>query len=172
MYAPSPQMVQHLGAVFLNVQPMPTHFDNTDESKTCYRIRRDGPAWSLLFLLISLTQGTLQTPGDSKFLPGFVCLFFGWCGYWQWLANPLLFIAMSALHKRRTGLALIISTIAFILALSTFLIRQIEINEAGMKGPVIGYGPGFYLWLLSMAIMVVSSGLYWYFDSREIPDYQ
>ncbi len=113
---------------------------------------------ALLCYLISLFCGIfiLQEAGPSSFVLGFVCLFFGW-SYLAWYANPVLLGAVVAHLLKRDWIALILAAGALALALSTLTIDEMLRDESGNKEPVAGYQIGFYLWLGSIAVILVSS---------------
>jgi hypothetical protein len=113
---------------------------------------------TVLFLL-SLGFNTLKlSQGDSSFLLGFVCLLFGF-EYLAWLANPFFLVSIILLSLNRSRVALATSTVSVILAATTFLIQKAPFNEAGHMANVVGYGPGFYLWIASMSVIFVTSVL-------------
>jgi hypothetical protein len=98
--------------------------------------------------------------GHSGFLPGFVCLVFGaFAGQPAWFANPLYFAAVIALMKKKNYITIFFSCFALAAAAATVSIKQIPKNEAGDMTAVVGYGPGFYLWVSSMLVVLVAAGI-------------
>jgi len=96
--------------------------------------------------------------GNSGFLPGFVCLAFGaFARQVAWYANPFYFAALIALGMKKRYVAALFSCSALAIALATLSIKQIEKDEAGNMTAVAGYGPGFYLWLSSMLVVLVAA---------------
>jgi hypothetical protein len=98
----------------------------------------------------------LFSPGDSSFLLGIVCLLLGWSSI-QWFANPCFVMSAIRLKQKRYVAAAVWSSVATALALSTFSLREIVANEAGQKSPIVGYGPGFYLWLVSIVTILIGA---------------
>src|SRR6185295_18687688 len=109
-------------------------------------LRAIGLAVACLMFLLSLGCGTIVAGTDKGFLLGFVCLLFG-MEYLAWYANPFIVLSGLLLLLDRPGWSAGFGAIAITFALSTFWIREIEINEAGHVGTVTGYGLGFYLWI-------------------------
>jgi len=85
-------------------------------------------------------------------------LLFGF-SYVAWFANPLLLLSVVLLLLNRSGMALATSAASVILATTTFLIHKAPFNEAGHMADVVGYGPGFYLWLASISAILLASVL-------------
>jgi hypothetical protein len=118
-------------------------------SHSIFMIRIAGIVLAAVLFLSSLGFKTLLlSHGDSSFLLGFVCLLFGF-SYLAWFANPLFLVSIILLSLNRFGMALATSTASVILAATTFLIQKAPFNEAGHMANVVGYGPGFYLWIAS-----------------------
>ena len=118
-----------------------------------------GIVLAAVLFLSSLGFNTLiLSQGDSSFLIGFVCLLFGF-SYVAWFANPLFLLSVVLLLLNRSGMALATSAASVILATTTFLIHKAPFNEAGHMADVVGYGPGFYLWIASMFVIFVTSVL-------------
>ena len=96
--------------------------------------------------------------GDPSFLLGFVCLAFGaFAQQPAWYANPFYFAALIALGMKKRYIAALFSCSALAIALTTLSIKRIERDEAGNMTAVVGYGPGFYLWLASMLVVLVAA---------------
>jgi hypothetical protein len=122
-------------------------------------IRIAGIALAAVLFLSSLGFKTLLlSHGDSSFLLGFVCLLFGF-SYLAWFANPLFLVSIILLSLNRSGMALATSTASVILAATTFLIQKAPFNETGHVANVVGYDPGFYLWIASMCVVLLTSVL-------------
>lgn len=95
--------------------------------------------------------------GNSGFILGFVCLFFGF-GHLAWLANPIYFASLLTLAvTRKIHVSAILSIFAFAIALLALTIAELPRNEAGQMTQVAGYGPAFYLWLASMLVIPVAA---------------
>jgi hypothetical protein len=110
----------------------------------------------VLFLSFLGFNTLILSQGDSSFLVGFVCLLFGF-SYLAWFANPLFLVSIILLLLNRSGMALATSTVSLILAGTTFLIQKAPFNEAGHMANVVGYGPGFYFWIASMSVILLTS---------------
>src|SRR6058998_1091754 len=122
-------------------------------------IRIAGIVLAAVLFLSSLFFKTLRlSRGDSSFLIGFACLLFGF-SYLAWFANPLFLASIILLSLNRSRMALATSTASVILAATTFLIQKAPFNEAGHMANVVGYGPGFYLWIASISVIFVTSVL-------------
>jgi len=84
----------------------------------------------------------------------FFALILGWVGlfggYYYWLANPL-FIVSLLLYKKRLA-SVVFGILAFTLAFLFLNLDKVIANEAGMYEPIVGYGVGYYLWLLAMFV--------------------
>lgn len=89
--------------------------------------------------------------GNSGFLLGFVCLFFGF-GHLAWYANPLYFGSLVTLLLKRGFLSALLTLPAIALALTALRITEMPRNEAGHMSAVAGMGAGFHLWLASMVV--------------------
>lgn len=94
--------------------------------------------------------------GNSSFLLGFVCLLFGF-GKLPWYANLFYFASLIALFLRKALLTVVLAVVAVALALTTLGIEEMPRNEADNMTAVVGYGPGFYLWLGSMLIVLLAA---------------
>ena len=98
----------------------------------------------------------LEESGPSTFVLGFVCLFFGW-EHVAWYANPALFAAAFCHLTGRHRLAVALAAAALTLALFTFQVDEAPANEGGSKEPIVGYQPGFYLWMASIVLVLGTS---------------
>lgn len=91
---------------------------------------------------------------------GMEILLTGWMGLIvlmvPWLANPLfLYCVVSQLSGRPARRALLL---ALALALGTFLIDTIVMDEGGGKDIVYGYGLGAILWFLGFFLLATAAG--------------
>lgn len=114
---------------------------------------------------ISLTQEcycTTASCGNSAMalIVGPLGLCFGGVGF-SWLANPFLFIAWFSFRKKPLN-AIITSVIALALMLLFLFFKQIISDEAGNYSAIVSYKLGYWLWLLSGGIILVSSILVFY----------
>jgi hypothetical protein len=77
-------------------------------------------------------------------------------GYFEWLANPVLLAAwvFSFAGKNKVALLLGILASAFMVA---FLFRHVMIaSEAPTYEKIVGYGAGYWLWLTSAGLAIIS----------------
>src|SRR4030095_64333 len=122
-------------------------------------LRIAGIVLAAVLFLSSLGFNTLiLSRGDSSFLIGFACLLLCF-SYVAGFANPLLLVSVVFLSLNRAGMSLATSTASLILAATTFLIQKAPYNEAGDMANVVGYGLGFYLWIASISVILLTSAL-------------
>lgn len=98
---------------------------------------------------------------DQTFQPGIVCFLSGWVGLdiklIAWLANPTLALGVCFLACRKPRSTLMTCSISIACAMATFLVDDILRNAAGCRIDVVGYGLGFYLWLVSCLLPAVGA---------------
>jgi hypothetical protein len=101
--------------------------------------------------------------GESEF-HALVVLFFGWMGigkgspgYLGWYANPLLLVASVSMLTRKYRRAVLCSVASVALALTSFLLRRVQIDEGGGERDIVGYGIGFYFWLSAIGLSMAAS---------------
>lgn len=119
---------------------------------------------SLIVFGLSLFSPTYCTNVKcSEPLSGFLDLLFGWFAalfmgstYFAWFANPF-FITAIFTNKKSPVLSLIFSIIAFAIGLTFLKGGQVLLNEAGHKGYITKLHIGYWLWITSMAVMIVAS---------------
>jgi len=116
---------------------------------------------SIGLFLISLTQDGYCTTSNCDSL-GVGLLIMGAIGFFlspagfTWLANPILFYSWrKARYDNKPSL--IASLIAFILSLAFLFFKKIVADEAGNYYKIIGYQPGYWLWLMSSATMLIGN---------------
>ncbi len=115
---------------------------------------------SIGLFIISLTQPcycTTKSCGDSiaALLSGSIGFIYGGAAL-TWLANPILIISWCFVN-RNPKLSLVTSVAAFLIALSFVLFDEIISDEAGHYSRIIGYRLGYWLWVYSSLIMVISN---------------
>lgn len=120
---------------------------------------------SVIVFLASLTQDCFYTEAHipKPAPPGWFLLGMGlmgvFGGYFEWLANPVLLAAwvFSLAGKNKVALLLGILSSAFMLA---FLFRHTMIaSEAPTYEKILGYGAGYWLWLTSAGLVIVSGAI-------------
>jgi len=121
-----------------------------------------------LFITSTGFKTLILSKGDSSFLFGLICLLFGF-SYLPWFANPLFVLGIIFLLLKRFSLAVAASGLSVILATTTLFIREAPYNEAGHTASVIGYGLGFYLWLGSISVLLLTSLLATFVRTRNLP---
>jgi hypothetical protein len=93
--------------------------------------------------------------GDMETIEASFLLKIGWLGvfggYPNWFANPIYLIAF-VLQEKKPKISLGLAIAALILSFSFLLYRSFPINEAGGTSPIVGYGWGYYLWLMAIAL--------------------
>ena len=85
-----------------------------------------------------------------------------WNGHWcrgrlAWYANPLLLGAGILFLIKRDLAAACLAGLALIVGLTTLSLTEMPRNEARNVEPVVGYQIGFYLWITSMVVVLLSS---------------
>jgi hypothetical protein len=92
---------------------------------------------------------------------GLMCLAFGWTGLFvgsiAWLANPAYFLGLILLGMQQTSATTWLS-VAWLLGLSTTIQMVLPFtgDEAGISRKLIVPQAGFYVWMLSLTLAVVS----------------
>jgi hypothetical protein len=117
---------------------------------------------SLITFAGSLALPAFYTDWNSARIPGVSLLLCGCLGLLvanvAWLANPALILSWILLRKADSPLApLLFAVMALPCALSFLLQKKIMMDEAGHYGNIIGYGPGYWLWITSILLVIVAS---------------
>ncbi|CAI8749396.1 Transmembrane protein [Chryseobacterium sp. IT-36CA2] len=74
-----------------------------------------------------------------------------------WTANIWFFIAVIFFYKRNFSIALILATIAFLIAGTFFFWKEILAAENGRMGRIYSLEPGYFLWITSTLFLIVGS---------------
>jgi hypothetical protein len=94
------------------------------------------------------------TDVKASFWNGWQVLMFGAAGILDgtpaWYSNPLLLVSAVLYAKRRRS-CFFVSCAALSLAFSSVLYKEMW-NDRDPPEQIVGYGPGFYLWMLSFLI--------------------
>lgn len=102
---------------------------------------------AVLFLL-SMADTALIT--SQQAIKGYWVLLTGWMGFvifqFAWFANPLILLSLM-LFRRKTGWALVASTLALICSSQAFLFADIPVDTSGKSIEVLSRGNGFYYWV-------------------------
>src|SRR5262249_41920588 len=131
-------------------------------------------SWVLLAVAAALpafhVAGRAGRPGDVQ---GWVLLVFGWMGVFQgaagWFANPCFFLATVAMMLRADRIAIPAGAAAVAFALMSFLVRDIRQGDLVVNGAIVGYGPGFFLWLSAMVLSFAAPTCFWLLSRASLP---
>lgn len=74
-----------------------------------------------------------------------------------WVANPALFIAWITILLNQRLAALLFSLGALAIGLAFLWFKNVVTNEGGVISPITGYKAGYWVWLASMGITVLSA---------------
>jgi hypothetical protein len=119
-------------------------------------------AISLVLFIVSLTQECYTVNGSPSVGSfGLIAFMLGWMNYSLsglcWLANP--FFILACIFRKKDKPALIFAVLAVILAASFLLVNDVVINEAGQTGKVDGHLPGYWFWLASHFLLLITIAL-------------
>ena len=99
----------------------------------------------------------------DKPLRGMTVLLLGWWGLITgevgWFGNLAFFYALWATITGHEFGAKVASTVAFILALTSFHAKEWYFSEAGGT-PILSHGSGFYMWLFAFLILLLANWLF------------
>jgi hypothetical protein len=125
-----------------------------------------GVWWTILSVVlfgVSLTQPAFLFGAAGRSTgPAWELLLVGWrgvsCGYVEWLANPVLVISwIMSVSRYRAGSAVLALTACGLMV--TFLCRSsLQLPGAGPGVAVVSYRAGYWLWVMSAALMVLGHG--------------
>jgi hypothetical protein len=118
---------------------------------------------SIIVFAASLTQNGYYISGENPkaWSPAFYSLVLGpiglFAGIFEWLANPVLLAAWVFSLAGKNKIALLLGSLASALKLA-FLFRQTIIaSEAPTYAKIIGHGAGYWLWVTSGMLVIVSA---------------
>jgi hypothetical protein len=122
------------------------------------------PWISVATYVASLFMPVFRFKDGMGSMSGGMCLAFGWTavlyGVWGWCANPFAFGSLIYSGLKIRNVAISLAVIGFVLGLTSLVMRNryIPLDEANVKqGHVESFGPGFYVWLLSLVLVVVTA---------------
>jgi hypothetical protein len=99
------------------------------------------------------TGEVVTRPGGAAFMASLVFL------RPVWLANPLLWIAVYSIARKKWLQAGALGLLATIMGLTIFHFATVESGPMGgpwtLGGPWTGFGIGYYLWVASMGLSAV-----------------
>jgi hypothetical protein len=115
---------------------------------------------SIVCFVASLFFEGFATETNSK--SGLECLGWGWLGMFygvgfEWLANPLLFLAWIFCFLKLRAEAILTSVGTIILMLAFLRTHSIALDEGGNLYPIIRVGAGFWLWVTSAILCLVAA---------------
>jgi hypothetical protein len=92
---------------------------------------------------------------------GLTALFFGWLTLFlgPWLANPVLLVGWVALLRGQCGLAAALGLVASSLALTAWAVLVPPYDLVPPSQGITGLYAGYYLWLGSMAALVIGAAV-------------
>jgi hypothetical protein len=118
-------------------------------------------AASVVLFLVSLTQtGFYLGEEERDDSPGWLIILIGWLAVFThdsvaWLANPLLLLTwFAALIVGSRRAAIVLAAASTLLALSFLFCESMSL---GPRPKVITLGPGYWIWLASIAVALVAS---------------
>jgi hypothetical protein len=117
---------------------------------------------SIIIFAASLTQNAYYIAGENPkaWSPAFYSLLLGpiglFAGIFEWLANPVLVAAWVFSFAGKNKIALLLGIVASGLMLAFLFRHTIVANEAGHHKQIVGYGAGYWLWLTSGVLVIVS----------------
>ena len=126
--------------------------------------RRVSLVLSLLLFAVSLTQAGFYS-GDSRTVwgPGWYLFLIGPFGMmdleFTWFANPLLITAWAGLFLRAKKLSLVSGALCSAMMLGFLLRKKILVDEGGGHALIVGYGVGYWMWILSAFFALLSGVL-------------
>jgi hypothetical protein len=130
-----------------------------------------GATW-ILFAASLCFPALYASLGDrTDSIYGFALLLVGWMGFGSlsniaWFANPLFVAATRSFIGKRYRMSFFLGSLSLAFALTTLLKRKIEKNEAGHEWDIDQFGPGFYLWLSSIALLFMLTAVKWWAQRR------
>jgi hypothetical protein len=111
----------------------------------------------------SLTQYCFWAAHNPHGVSGLLALLLGWVPYGginsvSWFANPLFLLSWILIWIRsRRYFAIIPSLLALALALSFLAQEGVMLDEGGGRHPITRYGPGYWLWIASIAAILIGN---------------
>ena len=120
--------------------------------------------WAVLATSIAAYVASLRLPAlifqQHESLYGIEVLLWGWWGVlvleFAWFANPAYLLAIAGCMGESPKLTKLASTVGLMLGLTSFHAKEWWFDE-GSGTLIIGLGPGFYVWMLSLCILLVGA---------------
>jgi hypothetical protein len=117
---------------------------------------------SIIVFAASLTQNSYYIAAENPkaWSPAFYSLLLGpiglFAGVFEWLGNPVLLAAWVFSFARKNKIALVLGILASGLMLAFLFRHTIIASEAPTYARIIGYGAGYWLWLTSGVLVIIS----------------
>jgi hypothetical protein len=121
-----------------------------------------------LAALLYLSSMPLEafTVGDAS-VNGIAAVIYGWVGFgksfgWSWLANPLFILTLFFFFHRKTSArraAVSMAAAAFLLSFSFLLVDKIPGEKTEPMVGMVTRAAGYWIWLCSMASLLVAAVL-------------
>jgi hypothetical protein len=126
----------------------------------------------LCLLSMSLYVAALSLPAfifKDGMLPGWYVLSFGWYGLLTlnvaWFANPVYMYSLSQMLRMRYRRAKWIALAATAISLQSWMADAWWFNE-GWGTPILALGNAYFVWTLSLLVLVAAA---WLADRRDPP---
>lgn len=117
---------------------------------------------SVVVFAASLTQNcyNIEAHNPKASSPGLYLLLIGpigvFYGIFEWLANPVLLAAWVFSFAGKNKIALLLGIVASALMVAFLFRHTIVASEAPTYAKIIGYGVGYWLWLTSAWLVIMS----------------
>ena len=125
-------------------------------SIACYVLSLAMPAFRF-----SPDEPWVKFSGGNDLWSGLVVLMLGWVGIFQgvlaWFANPAWLVAVILLFRSRFKACAAWAFAAICLALTSYFLNAIAADEGGGEIHIQTMGSGFYVWLLSLLVLLIGS---------------
>ena len=118
---------------------------------------------AVVVYLVSMPLDIFCIDGKCSDWQGWGALAFGWLvlagadANMAWLANPMLLVAWISILLDRRLVALGFALGALVIGLSFLTFETVVTNEGGVASAITGYRLGYWVWLASMAVTVLSA---------------
>ncbi|MBD8880520.1 hypothetical protein IHE49_08495 [Rhodanobacter sp. 7MK24] len=142
--------------------PLPPVLYHQPDKTRHIMIKRALVAGSLLVYAVALYMDPYQQvgPANDGSWGGLALLLIGWLGVFMgivpWLANPFLLLAWILSFRQRGQGVVYASASAIAFGLSFLFYREIPTDEAGHYAAIAHYQAGYWLWLISMILMLAT----------------
>lgn len=128
---------------------------------------------SASFFLVSLTQEcyTVQAYNSSGVI-GLIALLFGWVHFSLigiiWLASPLYLLSIFFVFwKNKPLTALVLNSLALICCSCFHFVDKVYINEGGTKAAIENLSLGYWLWCISISLLLFTTILNYRSQQRD-----